>query len=294
MKLIGSYTSPFVRKARIVLAEKRIEYEFVVDNPFDPARACRDFNPLGKVPVLVTDDGAAIYDSSVIVEYLDTISPVGRLIPEPGRQRIQVKRWEALADGLMEAAILSCWKAAGRRSSKVANGSTARVAKVSEALRVAAHDLAEKRLVRRRELQPGGYRARLRAGLPRFPLCRSRLAHCSIPISSATREKLFKRPPFEATEPRDHSSRVRGWMQRMMQRYARVGVSADDAAAQAHLAVVEHHRLSRRDRPLRIARSRSRSCRRPRAATCRAHRAAGSGSWRRKPARRSGAAPRSS
>src|SRR5215813_8142366 len=103
MKLIGSYASPFVRKARIVLAEKRIEYDFVVDNPNDPGSRVSEFNPLGKVPVLVTDDGATIYDSSVIVEYLDAISPVGRLIPEPGRQRVQVKRWEALADGLLDS-----------------------------------------------------------------------------------------------------------------------------------------------------------------------------------------------
>jgi glutathione S-transferase len=83
MKLIGSYASPFVRKARIVLAEKRIEYEFVVDNPNDTDSRVSDFNPLGKVPVLVTNDGATIYDSSVIVEHVDAISPVGWLIPEP-------------------------------------------------------------------------------------------------------------------------------------------------------------------------------------------------------------------
>ena len=68
MKLIGGHTSPFVRKTRIVLAEKRIEYEFVVDNPAHPDSRVAEFNPLGKVPVLITDDGAAIYDSSVIVE----------------------------------------------------------------------------------------------------------------------------------------------------------------------------------------------------------------------------------
>jgi glutathione S-transferase len=60
---------------------------------------------LGKVPVLVLDDGSALFDSRVIVEYLDTVSPVSRLIPEPSRQRIAVRRWEALADGICDAAV---------------------------------------------------------------------------------------------------------------------------------------------------------------------------------------------
>src|SRR4249920_440505 len=144
MKLIGSYPSPFVRKARIVLAEKRIEYEFVVDNPNDPASRVSDFNPLGKVPVLATDDGASIYDSSVIVEYLDTVSPVGRLIPEPGRQRIHVKRWEALADGLLDAATALVLERRNPAKQQSADWIERYNQKVDAAQRVAAHDLAER------------------------------------------------------------------------------------------------------------------------------------------------------
>src|SRR5687767_6743179 len=106
MKLIGSPTSPYVRKVRIVLAEKRIEYEFQVDMPFSVDTQVPQYNPLGKVPVLVMDDGTALFDSRVIVDYLDTTTPVTRLIPEANRQKIQVKRWEALADGLCDAAAL--------------------------------------------------------------------------------------------------------------------------------------------------------------------------------------------
>jgi len=106
MKLIGSLSSPFVRKVRVVMSEKRIDYEFVIDLPSDPATRVPEFNPLGKVPVLITDDGTRLFDSPVIVEYLDSISPVARLIPEPARQRIQVRRWEALADGILDAAVL--------------------------------------------------------------------------------------------------------------------------------------------------------------------------------------------
>ena len=105
MKLIGTPTSPYTRKARVVLAEKRIDYEFVVDVPYDAATAVADFNPLGKVPVLVLDDATTIFDSRVIAEYLDNASPVTKLLPEETRHRIQVRRWEALADGCTDAVV---------------------------------------------------------------------------------------------------------------------------------------------------------------------------------------------
>jgi glutathione S-transferase len=106
MKLIASPTSPYVRKVRIALAEKRIEYTLVEESPWAPGNAVATFNPLGKIPVLVLDDGSHLFDSRVIVEYLDTVSPVSRLIPGPSRQRIAVKRWEALADGICDAVAL--------------------------------------------------------------------------------------------------------------------------------------------------------------------------------------------
>jgi len=104
MKLIGSLSSPFVRKVRIVLAEKRIDCELMVDVPWTAGTQVPEFNPLGKVPVLVMDDGSTLFDSRVIVEYLDTLTPVSRLIPEDARPRTSVKRWEALADGICDAA----------------------------------------------------------------------------------------------------------------------------------------------------------------------------------------------
>ena len=106
MKLIGTLTSPFVRKVRIVAIEKHIDLEFVIDIPWNAETKVSEFNPLGKVPVLVLDDGATLFDSRVIAEYLDTVTPVSRLIPEGNRQRIAVKRWEALADGITDSAAL--------------------------------------------------------------------------------------------------------------------------------------------------------------------------------------------
>lgn len=104
MKLIGSLTSPYARKTRVVLAEKKIDYEFLIDSPWTAQTQVSAYNPLGKIPVLVLDDGSTLFDSRVIVEYLDSVTPNNRLFPQTGRERIQVKRWEALADGVSDAA----------------------------------------------------------------------------------------------------------------------------------------------------------------------------------------------
>ena len=105
MKLIGSHTSPYTRKARCVLAEKKIEVEFVLDSPWSESTAVPSFNPLGKIPVLILDDDTVLFDSRVIVEYLDNMTPNNKLFPSPNRERIEVKRWEAVADGLCDAAV---------------------------------------------------------------------------------------------------------------------------------------------------------------------------------------------
>ncbi|MCC2597488.1 glutathione S-transferase N-terminal domain-containing protein [Pusillimonas sp. MFBS29] len=105
MKLIGSLTSPYVRKVRIVMAEKKLDYEFVLEDVWAEDSSIQSHNPLGKVPCLLMDDNGSLFDSRVIVEYLDTLSPVGRLIPQPGRDRAATKCWEAIADGTLDAAV---------------------------------------------------------------------------------------------------------------------------------------------------------------------------------------------
>ena len=119
MKLIGSNASPYVRKVRIVMAEKKLDFQFVLEDVWG-SDAMLASNPLGKVPCLVMEGGEAVFDSRVIVEYLDTLSPVGKLIPAQGRERAEVKTWEALADGLVDAAILARLEAtwAGRQDSE--------------------------------------------------------------------------------------------------------------------------------------------------------------------------------
>jgi glutathione S-transferase len=107
MKLIGSLASPYVRKVRIVMAEKKLDYQFVHEDVWAETTTIARSNPLGKVPCLVMEGGEAVFDSRVIVEYLDTLSPVGRLIPTQGRDRAEVKTWEALADGIVDAGVLA-------------------------------------------------------------------------------------------------------------------------------------------------------------------------------------------
>ena len=105
MRLIASLTSPYARKVRIVLAEKKLEYKLELDDPWSPQPQVAAHNPLGKVPCLLLDGGGALFDSRVIVEYVDTLSPLARLIPERGRERAEVRTWESLADGVMDAAV---------------------------------------------------------------------------------------------------------------------------------------------------------------------------------------------
>ena len=104
MKLIGSLTSPYVRKVRVVMAEKKLDFQLMLEDPWSADEVLKA-NPLGKVPCLVMEGGEAVFDSRVIVEYLDTLSPVGKLIPPSGRERIEVRTWEALSDGVLDAAV---------------------------------------------------------------------------------------------------------------------------------------------------------------------------------------------
>src|SRR5664279_4775372 len=94
-------------------------------SPWDPGNPVHNWSPLGKVPVLVLDDGTALYDSRVIVEYIDTVSPVSRLIPEPIRQRIAVQRWERCPTASATLRWPKCSRTGDRRDSGAARGSHA-------------------------------------------------------------------------------------------------------------------------------------------------------------------------
>ncbi len=107
MKLLGTNTSPYVRKARLVLLEKNIPHEYVVDPPREPGSQVARVNPLGRIPALIIDDATCVFDSPVIAEYADTLNDAPILIPRnDALARMRVKRWEALADGIMDSAVV--------------------------------------------------------------------------------------------------------------------------------------------------------------------------------------------
>ena len=142
MKIIGSLTSPYVRKVRIVFLEKKVDLDLELENVWAPDTKMSTINPLGKVPCLLLEDGEAIYDSSVIVEYADTLSPVSKLIPAESRERATVKTWETLADGVMDAAVLARLEATWRPTEQQSQAWTDRqMDKISKAVREMSEQL---------------------------------------------------------------------------------------------------------------------------------------------------------
>ena len=107
MKLIGSYTSPFVRKISILLLEKGIEFEFINEQPYNAENGVAQFNPLGKVPALVTDDGECWFDSPIIAQYIEQLGVAPEMVPHDPLAALKVRQLEALADGIMDAGLTS-------------------------------------------------------------------------------------------------------------------------------------------------------------------------------------------
>lgn len=146
MKLYATPNSPYARKVRVVLAEKRIDCEVVmVPSLAAPDSPVPAHNPLGKVPTLVLDDGESLYDSVVIVGYLDGKTPVAHLIPQDNLERARVRRWEALADGVCDAAVaivMERRRAADKQDETVIER---QMLKVKRGLRAMSQDMGDAR-----------------------------------------------------------------------------------------------------------------------------------------------------
>ena len=203
MKLIGSVTSPYVRKVRIVMAEKKLDYQFVTEDVWSDATQIHTSNPLGKVPCLIMEGHEAVFDSRVIVEYLDTLSPVGKLIPSAGRERAEVKTWEALADGLLDAALLARMEAvwphrpAEQRSQPWIDR---QLHKIDQALRAMSQGLADKPYCSGSQLSLSDIAVGCAVGYLdfRFPNIDWRGEH---PNLDRLHEKLMQRASFVETLP---------------------------------------------------------------------------------------------
>jgi glutathione S-transferase len=144
MKLLGSVPSPYTRKVRVVLAEKKIDCDFEIADVRESDSAVADRNPLGKVPTLMLDDGTALFDSRVIVEFLDAVSPLARLIPEENRERVAVRRWEALADGCLDAGLLIRYESLRPKKEQSAAWTGKQTGKLQRGLAMIAAELGER------------------------------------------------------------------------------------------------------------------------------------------------------
>jgi glutathione S-transferase len=203
MKLIGSTSSPYVRKVRVVMAEKKLDYQFVEEDVWSADTNIMQSNPLGKVPCLVMEGGEALFDSRVIVEYLDTLSPVGKLIPVVGRERAEVKTWEALADGVLDALILARLEAnwGGRKKEQRCDAWIDRqLAKTQSSLKAMSQGLGEKPFCAGIYLSLADIAVGCALGYLdfRFPDIDWR---SSYPNLAKLHEKLAQRPSFTETAP---------------------------------------------------------------------------------------------
>jgi glutathione S-transferase len=203
MKLIGAIPSPYVRKVRVVMAEKKLDYHFILEDVWSADTQIATSNPLGKVPCLVMEGGEAVFDSRVIVEYLDTLSPVGKLIPTQGRERAEVKTWEALADGLLDAAILarleSTWP--GRTDQQRSNAWIDRqMAKIEASLKSMSQGLGDKPFCSGIHFSLSDVAVGCALGYLdfRFPVIDWRTPY---PNLARLAEKLNQRPSFVDTKP---------------------------------------------------------------------------------------------
>ncbi len=202
MKLIGSLTSPFVRKVRIVLAEKKIDYDFEVESPWIEGSKVPDHNPLGKIPVLLLDDDTPLFDSRVIVEYIDSVTPNNKLFPSPSRERIEVKRWEALADGVCDAAASAFLEAKRVKKEQSAAWIERQRAKVARGLEFMAKELGEKTYCMGTHISLADLAVGTALGylVFRFPDIDWRTAH---PNLARLYDKLMHRASFADTVPRE-------------------------------------------------------------------------------------------
>ena len=203
MKLIGSSTSPYVRKVRVVMAEKKLDYQYVTENVWAADTNITESNPLGKVPCLIMEGGEALFDSRVIVEYVDTLSPVGKLIPSVGRERAEVKTWEALADGLLDAALLARMEATwdGRTKAQRSQAWIDRqMTKIDAALKAMAKGLGERAYCSGNHLSLADIAVGCSLGYLdfRFPQVEWRAAH---PNLARLQDKLMQRQSFQDTVP---------------------------------------------------------------------------------------------
>ena len=202
MKLLVSLTSPYTRKVRIVLAEKKIDCDMQlvdvgpVDNPVNA------HNPLGKVPTLLLDDGSALYDSRVIVEFLDNVSPISRLIPDDNRDRVQVRRWEALGDGVLDAGLLVRYESLRDKKEQSKAWSDKQLARMHRGMAHMAGELGERTWCHGERFSLADIALGCCLGWLGFRKPGGVDWHAAYPALARHYDKLMERPAFSETAPK--------------------------------------------------------------------------------------------
>ena len=200
MKLFASLTSPYVRKIRIILAEKALPFELVVDSPWEANTRIPSINPLGKVPALATDDGEVFFDSPVIAGYLETLDAAPRLLPKDPLEAVRVRQIEALADGVTDAAVtalLESRRPDGQRSDTEIDR---QMEKIDRGLDELERRASGRNWLHGESMSLGDIAAAVSLGYLdlRFAHHEWRGTH---PALAALAQRLFVRPSFTGTKP---------------------------------------------------------------------------------------------
>ncbi len=200
MKLISSPTTPFGRKVRVVLLEKKIPFELVIDIPWNQDTQVGSFNPLGKVPVLELKDGETVFDSRVIVEYLENVSPVSQLIPTEPTPRMRIRKIEALADGITDAAALIFLESKRPQEQQNQDWMLRQQSKIFKGLEALSESLGGSHLFNEPKLSLADIAAGCCLGYLdfRFPDIKWREAHANLAVFYG---KISERPSFKETVP---------------------------------------------------------------------------------------------
>jgi glutathione S-transferase len=200
MQLFSTLDSPYGRKIRILLVEKKLAFEFVEDAPWARQSRIPSLNPLGKVPVLITDAGEAFFDSPVISGYLETLPSALALLPASGVERVRVRQSEALADGIIDAGVAIFLEGIRPAEQQIPANIKRQTAKISNAL-----DYLEKRLQGRQWLDGDKLQLGDLATANAIAFVALRVPHLEWkkdrPTLTAYAERLLARPSFDATQP---------------------------------------------------------------------------------------------
>jgi len=201
MKLLYTINSPYARKVRIIAAEKHIDLTLEAVVLADPNCVVKQYNPLGKVPVLVLSNGDALYDSSVIAEYLDKSAPLANLIPVDHSLRIKVKRWEALADGVCDAAVAVMLEQRRRPDMQDQSVIAKQMEKVTGGLAVLNEDLGENKWCAGGKFSLADIAVGCMLGYVQLRIGDKIQLEKNFANLARLQEELMKRPSFAETQP---------------------------------------------------------------------------------------------